>query len=75
MKEDKKCGVIQRKRTLAEAAKAIRKYVNRDYTDKEINDLVRHARDERWKQTYSLSTKRNAPTGCAKPGTPIRRTL
>lgn len=50
--EDIDCVIIKRKRTLAEAAKELQKYVKQDYTDAEINALVKQARKERWEQTH-----------------------
>ena len=50
--EDVDCVIIKRKRTLAEAAEEIQKYVKREYTDAEINALVKQARKERWGRTH-----------------------
>ena len=50
--EDVDCVIVERKRTLAEAAEELQKYVKRDYTDAEINALVKQARKERWERTH-----------------------
>ncbi|MBI1927763.1 hypothetical protein HYR99_26435 [Candidatus Poribacteria bacterium] len=50
--EDVDCVIVRRKRTLAEAAEELQKYVKREYTDAEINDWVKQARQERWERTH-----------------------
>jgi len=50
--EDVNCVIVTRKRTLAEAAAELQKYVKRHDTDAEINALVKQARKERWERTH-----------------------